>query len=145
MIWRMLLSWWLCVEKTAPGQNCHDTFVNKICALVCVSIFVCMWEALEGHSVFIMIQSLLQVIPIFMRSRGWRLGGLDTELIILIALLMLDNKQSCCSYPQNTDVCSLVLHFFTSSSRMVTCNKCDSLLCWIIMFQTCFKGNGSNK
>lgn len=56
------------MEMVAPGQNCHDTFVNTVCALACVSVFVCTWEALElskrpqclcsdsvfavGHSIF---------------------------------------------------------------------------------------------
>lgn len=57
MISRMLLSWWLCVERIAPGQNWLDSFMNMC---VCVSVWT--WEALElgkGHNVSLVTQSLL--------------------------------------------------------------------------------------
>lgn len=77
----------------------------------------CTWEALElrkrpqclySDSVFAVGHS------IFHEQWGVEDGGvLDTELIILTALLMLDNKQCCGSYPQNTDARSLLLDFLT--------------------------------
>lgn len=53
----LLLSWCLCVERMASGQNRHDNFLNT-CASMCVS----MWEAHElqkGHNVSIVTQSSL--------------------------------------------------------------------------------------